>query len=467
MKAASVTQTTPFSEGAITVKKSKRKLLYILIGAAILVIAASVFLGVRAKRARQVDVVTTEKAVVRTITQLVTATGKIQPEIEVKITSEVYGEIVELPFRDGAKLKKGDLIVKIKPDLYQAQVDQQTAGVAAARGTSIDSKAKVEKAESDLRQYEDLYKRGLASQSDYVLYKTTLDAARADYAAALANVQMSEGMLAQARDSLSKTQIYSPMDGIVSSRSCEVGERVQGSTSFAGTEIMRVADLGNMEVQVNVNENDIPNVKVGDHALISVDAYPDRKFNGFVKEIASSSGNAGATGSGSTAQASGTSTDEVTNFVVKIRVADRDVQLKPGMSATADIETQTVKDAIAVPIQSVTVREQGGATTEEVQQRLEKEAADKSGNALTVQSEKDDARRNREQLQRVVFIKVGDKVRMQKVDSGIADNTWIEVKSGVKPGDEVVSGTYAEISRKLKDGMAVRIEKPKKPADQN
>src|SRR5208283_62781 len=148
------------------------------------------------------------------------------------------------------KLKKGDLIVKIKPDLYQAQVDEQTAGVAAARGTSINSKAKVEKAESDLRQYEDLYKRGLASQSDYVLYKTTLDAARADYSAALANVQMSEGMLAQARDSLSKTQIYSPMDGIVSSRSCEVGERVQGSTSFAGTEIMRVADLGNMEVQV-------------------------------------------------------------------------------------------------------------------------------------------------------------------------------------------------------------------------
>jgi HlyD family secretion protein len=318
-----------------------------------------------------------------------------------------------------------------------------------------------------MKQYEDLHQRKLVSDSDYITYKTNLDVARADYVAALANVQMAEGILAQSRDALSKTRIYSPMDGTVSSRSCEVGERVQAATSFAGTEIMRVADLSNMEVQINVNENDIPNVKVGDHAVISIDSYPDRKFSGFVKEIASSAENSGATSGGTAAQASTSSTDEVTNFLVKIRVADRDVQLRPGMSATADIETQTVKDAVAVPIQSVTVRAEGGLTTEDLQKKLDKEAADKTGNSLTVQSEKDDARRNREQLQRVVFIKVGDKVRMQKVDSGIADNTWIEVKSGVKPGDEIVSGTYAAISRKLKDGMAVKIDKPKKDADQN
>jgi HlyD family secretion protein len=466
MNAASPTQTPSPSEGAPIVKKSKRKLRYILIGAGILVACAVVW-AVRSKHARQVEVVTTEKAVVRTITQIVTATGKIQPEIEVKITPEVYGEIVELPFREGAKVKKGDLIVRIKPDLYQAQVDQQTAAVASTRGASIDSKAKVERAESDMRQYEDLHQRKLVSDSDYVLYKTNMDVARADYSTSLANVQQAEGFLAQAKDTLSKTRIYSPMDGTVSSRSSEVGERVQAATSFAGTEIMRVADLGNMEVQVNVNENDVPNVKVEDHVAISIDSYPDRKFNGFVKEIASSAENSGATGGGSSAQASGTSSDEVTNFLVKIRVADRDVQLRPGMSATADIETQTVKDAVAVAIQSVTVRAEGGATTEEVQKRLDKEAADKSGNALTVQSDKDDARRNREQLQRVVFVKVGDKVRLQKVDSGIADNTWIEIKSGVKPGDEIVSGTYAEISRKLKDGMAVKLDKPKKDADQN
>jgi HlyD family secretion protein len=466
MNAASPTQTPSPSEGAPIVKKSKRKLRYILIGAGILVACAVVW-AVRSKHASKAEVVTTEKAVVRTITQIVTATGKIQPEIEVKITPEVYGEILELPFREGAKVTKGALIVRIKPDLYQAQVDQQTAAVASARGASIDSRAKVEKAESDMKQYEDLHQRKLVSDSDYVTYKTNLDVARADYSASLANVQQAEGFLAQAKDTLSKTRIYSPMDGTVSSRSSEVGERVQAATSFAGTEIMRVADLGNMEVQVNVNENDVPNVKVEDHVAISIDSYPDRKFNGFVKEIASSAENSGATGSGSSAQASGTSSDEVTNFLVKIRVADRDVQLRPGMSATADIETQTVKDAIAVPIQSVTVRAEGGATTEEVQKRLDKEAADKSGNALTVQSDKDDARRNREQLQRVVFVKVGDKVRLQKVDSGIADNTWIEIKGGVKPGDEIVSGTYAEISRKLKDGMAVKLDKPKKDADQN
>jgi len=466
MNAASLTPTTPLSEGAETARKPRRKLLYIIIGVCIL-IAGGIAWNVHARHAGQVEVVTTEKAVVRTITQLVTATGKIQPEIEVKITPEVYGEILELPFREGASVKKGDLIVRIKPDLYQAQVDQQTAAVASNRGNSIDSRAKVEKAESDMKQYEDLHQRKLVSDSDYIIYKTNLDVARANYATALANVQQAEGFLAQARDTLSKTRIYSPMDGTVSSRSSEVGERVQAATSFAGTEIMRVADLGNMEVQINVNENDIPNVKVGDHALISIDSYPDRKFNGFVKEIASSAENSGATGSGSSAQAGGTSADEVTNFKVKIRVADRDVQLRPGMSATADIETQTVKDAVAVPIQSVTVRAEGGLTTEELQQKLDKAAADKSGNSLTVQSEKDEAKRSREQLQRVVFIKEGDKVRMQKVDSGIADNTWIEVKSGVKPGDEIVSGTYAAISRKLKDGIAVKIDKPKKDADKN
>jgi HlyD family secretion protein len=154
--------------------------------------------------------------------------------------------------------------------------------------------------------------------------------------------------------------------------------------------------------------------------------------------------------------------DEVTNYLVKIRVADRDVQLRPGMSATADIETQTVENVVAVPIQSVTVRAEGGLTTEELQNREDKEAKDKSGNDLGVSSDKDQARRNRDQLQYVVFVKTGGKVRLQKVETGIADNTWIEVKKGVQPGDEVVSGSYAAISRKLKDGMAVHIDEPKK-----
>jgi len=460
MNAASPTQTPSPSEGAPIVKKSKRKLRYILIGAGILVACAVVW-AVRSKHASKAEVVTTEKAVVRTITQIVTATGKIQPEIEVKITPEVYGEILELPFREGAKVTKGALIVRIKPDLYQAQVDQQTAAVASARGASIDSRAKVEKAESDMKQYEDLHQRKLVSDSDYVTYKTNLDVARADYSASLANVQQAEGFLAQAKDTLSKTRIYSPMDGTVSSRSSEVGERVQAATSFAGTEIMRVADLGNMEVQVNVNENDVPNVKVEDHVAISIDSYPDRKFNGFVKEIASSAENSGATGSGSSAQASGTSSDEVTNFLVKIRVADRDVQLRPGMSATADIETQTVKDVVAIPIQAVTVRDKAGMNADEIAKKKEKEVKDRSGNDIEVTNDKTDSQRDREKLLRIVFVRDGDKVKAAKIETGIADNTDIEIKSGVKAGDEIVSGSYAAISRLLKDGSKIRIEKPK------
>ena len=262
---------------------------------------------------------TTDKAVIRTITQIVTATGKIQPETEVKISPEDYGEIIALPFREGARVRKGDLIVRLKPDLYQAQVDQQTAAVAAAKATVISSEARLEKAEADLKRNRDLYQRNLISESDYVGFKTAYDGAKADVNTALANERGSEGFLNQAKDALSKTVIFSPMDGTVSSLSSEVGERVVATGEFTGTEIMRVADLSNMEVRVNVNENDIPNVKVGDHALISIDAYPNRKFNGYIKEIGSSAEISGGSGSGSSGQSSGSVSDEVTNYLIKIR----------------------------------------------------------------------------------------------------------------------------------------------------
>jgi len=416
----------------------------------------------RSKHATPAQPVTVEKSVVRTITQLVTATGKIQPETEIKISSEVYGEIIELPFREGAKVKKGDLLVKLKPELYQTQVDQQSAAVESSKATLVRTKAKYDQATSDLKRYEDLYHHNLASESDYILYKTNFEMARADYLASQANVHQVEGVLGQMQNQLSKTVIYSPMDGTVSSRSSEIGEHVVATGSFTGTEIMRVADLNNMEVQVNVNENDIPNVKVGDHAILTIDSYPDRKFSGFVKEIASSSGGSSASGSGSSAQASAASSDEVTNFLVKIRVADRDIQLKPGMSATADIETQTVANVVAVPIQSVTVRAEGGLTAEEVQKNELKASQEKTGNDLMVNSDKENAKRMHNTLQRVVFVKEGDIVKMKPVVTGIADNTWIEIKSGVSANEEIVSGTYAAISRKLKDGMKVSIELPKK-----
>jgi HlyD family secretion protein len=441
--------------------RRKSKLKWWVIGGSVLV-AALVALAIVKKRNANVGIsVTTEKAVVKTIVQTVTATGKVQPEVEVKINPEVFGEIIALPFREGAKVKNGDVIVKIKPDFYQAQVDQQAAAVAAARSAAVNSLVQLEKAEADLKKYQDLYDRKLVSDFDYVTYKTNYDAAKANREAALAQVDEAEGLLKQAKDSLSKTSIYAPMDGTVSSRSSEVGERVQASTAFAGTEIMRVADLSKMEVRVKVNENDIVNVKVGDPVKISIDAYPDRKFTGTVREIAASADNNGASGSGASAQASGTVSDEVTNFIVKIRVADKDVALRPGMSATADIETQTVKGAVAVPIQSVTVRAAGGMTTEQLAQKKAKEMHDRSGNDLDVAVDKLDAQKDLEKMDRVVFVRDGDKVKLQKVETGIADNTMIEVKSGVKPGQEVVSGTYAAISRLLKDGSKIRVEKPK------
>ena len=330
------------SAAPVAKPRKKSKLKWYLIGSTVL-LAVLVAVAVAKKRGANNGIsVTTEKAVNRTIVQTVTATGKIQPEVEVKITPEVFGEIVSLPLREGAVVKKGDVIVKIKPDFYQAQVDQQTAAVAAARSAAVNSLVQLRKAEADLKKYQDLYDRKLVSDFDYVSYKTAFDGAKANRESALAQVDESEGILKQAKDSLSKTEIYSPMDGTVSSRSSEVGERVQASTSFAGTEIMRVADLSKMEVRVKVNENDIVNVKVGDPVKINIDAYPDRKFNGVVREIAASADNNGGTGSGSSAQASGSVSDQVTNFIVKIRVADKELALRPGMSATADIETQTV-----------------------------------------------------------------------------------------------------------------------------
>ena len=436
--------------------RKKSKLKWWILGITVLLIVL-VALAVSKKRGSNVGTpVTVEKAVVKTLVQVVTATGKVQPEVEVKITPEVFGEIIALPFREGATVKKGDVIVKIRPDFYQAQVDQQTAAVAAARcRVHVNSLVQVEKATADLKKYQDLYDRKLVSDFDYSTYKTNFDAAKAARQSALANVDGAEGFLKQAQDSLSKTVIYSPMDGTVSSRSSEVAERVQSSSEFAGTEIMRVADLSKMEVRVKVNENDIVNVKVGDPVKISIDAYPDRKFNGIVREIGASADNGGAT-----AQATASS-DQVTNFIVKIRVSDKDLALRPGMSGTADIQTQTVKDVVAIPIQSVTVRAQGGMTAEELAKKNEKDDKERSGNEQDAKSEKADAIRDREKLLKVVFIRDGDKVKLQKVETGIADDSLIEVKSGVKEGDEVVSGSYAAISRTLKDGAKIRIEKPK------
>jgi HlyD family secretion protein len=446
-------------------KKSRRKWWIIL--AIVVVIGLVAAAVVKSKQAVKPTMVTTEKAVIRTITHLVTATGKVQPEIEVAIAPEVSGEIIALPMKEGATVKKGDVIIRIKPDFYAAAVDQQDAALASAKAASILAKANQDKAEEDYRRADDLYQKKLISDSDYTVARTGKDVARANYEASLAAIRQVQGALNQYRDQLSKTTIYAPMDGTISVLNNEEGERVVGTGQFAGTEVMRIADLSKMEVRVKVNENDIVNVKIGDHTAISVDAFPGRKFDGTVSEISSSALTTGTGGaSNNQAALAASASDEVTNFLVRIRITDKEARLRPGMSGTVDIETETVKDVVAVPIQSVTVRAEGGKTSEELQEQRSKEAKERSGTDLEVVKERQEAKRTLEKLQRVVFLKQGDIVKMRPVETGVADNSYIEVKSGLKTGDEVVSGSYAAISRTLKDGAKVLVE-PKKKEEKN
>jgi HlyD family secretion protein len=434
------------------VKVSRKKKLILLIGAAALIVITLVSMVAARKREKPI-LIQTDKALRKTITQLVTATGKIQPEVEVKIAPEVSGEIVAIPVKEGQIVRKGDLLLRIKPDVYRAQVESQVAALNSARSATERNRAEVEKADIDYKRAMSLFNKGLLSEADRKSAETGYNMTKAALDASQFDAQRAEGGLRQINDALSKTVIYSPVDGTVSTLPARVGERVVGTIQFAGTEVMRIANLDAMEARVNVNENDIVNVKVGDGARINVDAYPDRVIRGVVREIAS------------TAQTRNLGTqEEVTNFEVKISIPNPPVPLRPGMSTTADIETATVQNAVVVPIQSVTVRSTDSKLSPEEREKqgAQQTARDSSDNRADVTNQtqqKQKERALREKLQRVVFVKSGDKVRMQKVETGIADSTDIEIKSGVKPGEEVVSGSYTAISRKLKDGAKVQIEK--------
>ena len=447
----------PSTAATVPPKKNSRQRLWLVIGSLVLLVAVVAGAIIKNKGKDKTLVVTTEKAIIKTITQIVNATGKVQPETEVKIAPEVSGEIIELPLREGAPVKKGDLLVRIKPDNYKYQLDQREAALASARASAIQTKAQLLKAEEDYKRSQDLHAKQLISDSESTASRTAFEQAQANYDNFLAQIRSAEGLLAQAQEQLSKTVIYSPIDGTVTSRTSEVGERVVGTGQFAGTEVMRVAELAHMEVRVNVNENDVVNVKIGDKGRISVDAYPNRRFNGEVWEIAS------------TARTLGQNTqEEVTNFVVKIRITDRDAAFRPGMSANADIETKTVADVIAVPIQAVTVRtREGSKTIDQLTGDREKKAKETQGEgavaAVNQKDQRERERADREALQRVVFLRTGDKVKMVPVKTGIADSTHMEIISGLKKDDEIVSGPFSIITRMLKDGDKIRLEPPKKP----
>ena len=433
-------------------KRRSRRRRYIIFGSICLALLLIIVWAVASKREKPIPV-TTEKAVRKTILQTVSATGKVQPETEVKISPEVAGEIIELPVTDGMRIKKGELLVKVKPDSYKALLEQQEAAISAAKATNLQQKATMMKTEQDLKRAEDLFNKKLISVQEYNAAQAADDVAKNTYESSLHEIERAQAGSSQARDQLSKTTIYSPIDGTVTILNSKLGERLVATNQFAGTEVMRVADLAHMQAVVDVNENDVVNVKLGDKASVKIDAYGDRKFKGVVQQIANTGK---TTGSGTQ--------EEVTNFEVKIRIDDHDVGLRPSLSCTADIETNMVKDAVAVPMQSVTIRTgDSNLSPEEIEKQKQKVAArdkgDNSADYVNERQEKATQKEEHEKIAKVVFLKKGSKAQMVKVTTGISDDTYMELKSGVQPGDEVISGSYSAISRKLKDGAKLTYDK--------
>lgn len=407
-------------------KRSKKKIIIFSgIGLVLVVLGLVLFLG---SKKEPITAVQVEKVNRKTITQVVTATGKIQPEVQVKISPEVSGEIVTLPVKEGQKVKRGELLLKIKPDVYVAQREQFAAALQQAR-------ANLTKNELEFKRVENLFAKGLVSESEFETSKATLESSRAAYA-------QSKASLDQAEENLSKTIILSPMDGTVSQLNSELGERVLGTSQFQGTDVMTIADLSRMEARVDVSETDVVLVSTGDTARINIDAFPNRRVNAVVYEIAN------------TGKSKGLGTqEEVTNFEVKMRVLDRNITLRPGMSMTADVETETKVNVLSVPIQSVTVRKpkmEGGP-----------DQAGENPPAMVVNN--GNARgRNEKKTDEIVFVVKEGIVKATTVKRGISDASHVEIVEGVEEGMEIVSGSYKAINRELEDGSKVRVEDPKK-----
>lgn len=414
--------------------------------------------------------VQTAEAELRTITQLVSASGRIQPETEVIIRPDVSGEIIELPVREGDFVREGELLLRIKPDIYQARIDELQASLLSQQSRMEEARANMLQSESEFEKSELMYDRDLISETEYNQSKNTYDARKANLRAAEYQVESSRAQLRRAEEELQQTVIRAPKDGTISRLSVEQGERVLGNAQTAGTEMMRIARLNQMELEVEVNENDIVNVSTSDIADIEVDAYPNRLFEGEVTEIANS---ADVTGSGSA--------DQVTNYKVKIRITtphnldsgpenfivqvsdqeapeeDDSPNFKPGMSGTVDIRTKTVVDVVSVPIQAVTVRnfandsnsDDSDAADGENDQENENSEDDSNGSATSNRQDED--------FRRVVFINEDGYAKRVEVETGISDNTHIQILSGVREGDEVVTGNYRILSRELQDGDKIKV----------
>lgn len=414
-------------------KKKKKIIIFSIIGILLVSLAVIAFVG---GGKDEIIAVQTEEVKKRDITQTVTAIGKINPEFKVIITPEVTGEIVSLPVKEGQRVKKGDLLIKIKADAYLAQKERAEANLSSARSTASMRKAELDKIQSDYNRIKELNAKGLASDSELEAARSNFLSAQAAFEGAQANVAQNQAAVKESNEQLYKTTIYSPMDGTISALNVELGERVLGSGFSQGTNIMTVSDLGNMEATVSVDENDIVLISVSDTAIVEVDAFKGQEFKGIVTQI------------GNSAQTSGMGTqDQVVNFEVRIKLLDPNPKLRPGMSCNADIQTETRKNVISVPIQSVTAREAGAKKMKDEEE---------SANSNVKVEDKSD------KVQEIVFLIDGNKAKSVKVETGISDDNYIQIISGLEGGENVVTGSYKAISRELNDGANVRVEDKKK-----
>lgn len=433
------------------ITKSTRNWIIGIVVFAVAIVVALVF----AKQRNQQDIeVSTEKAAYRSIIETVAANGKIQPALEVKISPYISGEVVDLYVREGNFVKKGQLLAKIDATIYLSSYEQVEASVNSAKANMANTKARVAQAEAqfvkaqlDRDRNEKLYNQKVISDSDWDGIKASYKVSSAEFEASKESlkatqfqVQNSEAALKEARENLNRTSIYAPADGTISKLNVEVGERVTGASQFSsGTEIMRIANLDNMEVKVEVSENDIPRVKLNDTCLIEVDAYMNRKFKGYVTEIATSANNATV------------SVDQVTNFEVKVMLlknsysdlvkADSAIKspFRPGMSATVDIQTKIVNNVLTVPIQAVTTRDD---TTSGKISRKKSEDVIATPNAP---------------LQEYVFVAENQTSKIKAVKTGIQDNTYIQILEGVNENDEIITGPYRIVSKTLKNNDKIKV----------
>lgn len=405
--------------------------------------------------------VSIDKVSRRDIVETVSADGKVQPEMEVKISPDVSGEIIELQVAEGDSVKRGDLLAKIKPDIYQANYDRLAASLNTSMANLATSKARLSQAEFEFTKAELSYNRNkklhdasAISESDYEIAFSSYQTAKADVEALKQNVnaaeysvKSSEASLKEAKDNLSKTILISPVDGIVSKLNVEKGERVVGTSQMAGTEMMIIANLNDMEVNADVSENDIVRVAKGDTAIIDIDAFNEKKFRGLVTEVASS------------ANTMGVGTDQVTNFSVKIRIIkesytelikDKMSPFRPGMSATVEIRTKKSPSVLSVPIQAVTTRDESVLKEKEKNNKQEDD-----GNAKKIDETKSVSKNT--VITECVFIIQNGKAVQRTVKTGIQDNSYIEILSGLKDGEELIDGPYSAISRILKDGNKIEV----------